>query len=100
MDRKKIAVAVVTYNRLSFLKNCINSLKNQSYLWNKLIVINNSSTDGTSEWLSEQRDIYTINRPNEGSAGGFYTAVKYTCENNFDFVWLMDDDVEVSENAL
>ena len=47
-----VATVVVTYNRLSYLKNLIESLRQQTYTDNHIIVINNSSTDGTAEWLA------------------------------------------------
>lgn len=42
-----IAAVFVTYNRLSLLKECIQALIAQTYPLDKIIVVNNSSTDGT-----------------------------------------------------
>ena len=49
----KINCVIVTYNRLSLLKECISALKNQTYKINKIYIINNNSTDGTSDYLQE-----------------------------------------------
>lgn len=98
----KIAAVVVTFNRLNLLKQCINSLKNQTYKLNKIIVINNSSTDGTTEWLKDQNEnvFKIITQPNSGSAGGQYTGIKSAFENDFDWTWCMDDDALLESNAL
>lgn len=53
---KKVAIIVVTYNRLNLLRDCIASLRSQTYQDSSIIVINNGSTDDTSQWLSAQKD--------------------------------------------
>lgn len=96
-----VAIVVVTFNRLSFLKDLIASLKEQQYSDNKIIVVNNGSTDGTTEWLSGQQGLVVINQENVGGAGGFYTGMKYAAEHDeFDYCWVMDDDVLCPPDAL
>lgn len=96
----KIYVFVVTYNRLSLLKKTIGSLRNQTYPIDKLCVVNNGSTDGTYEWLSEQSDLYVINQDNLGGAGGFGRGVQYAYEDGADWIWMMDDDVFPESDCL
>lgn len=96
----KIIACVVTFNRLELLKKVVNGLRNQTYKIDEILVVNNSSTDGTEEWLSEQTDISVVKQANLGSSGGQYAAAKYAYENNADHVWLMDDDVVADENCL
>ena len=97
---KKVAVIVVTYNRLELLKEVIASLRIQSYTDRDIIVVDNSSTDGTNVWLKQQNDLIVITQKNLGGAGGFYTGIKYACENAYSYVWLMDDDVVCGREAL
>ena len=52
-----VATVVVTFNRLPMLKDLIESLRHQENVEHKIIVVNNGSTDGTTEWLAEQSDI-------------------------------------------
>lgn len=96
----KIYAFVVTFNRLELLKRVIECLRNQTYKLEKIIVVNNSSTDGTSEWLDQQSDLYVITQDNLGGAGGFHTGVKYCYENGADWTWMMDDDVFPNPNCL
>lgn len=63
---KKIGIVVVTYNRLSLLKEVIDSLRKQTYESRDIIVVNNGSTDDTPNWLKEQNDIKTITQRNVG----------------------------------
>lgn len=99
-NSQKVATIVVTYNRLPLLKECIVSLRNQTYKNHQIIVINNGSTDDTLNWLKQQHDIYTITQENSGGAGGFYTGIKWACENGYDYSWVMDDDVITNNTAL
>lgn len=99
---EKIAVVVVTYNRLALLKECIKGIQKQTQPFEKLIIVNNGSTDGTSEYLQsiENHYIQIIHQENVGSAGGFHTAIKTAYEQGFDWIWMMDDDVEAKSNCL
>jgi len=91
----KVCAIVVTYNRLAFLKTCINRLKSQSQKLDLIIVVNNGSSDGTKDWLEEQNGIKCIHQANLGGAGGFNAGMQYAYKQDvlFDFFWLMDDDV-------
>ncbi|MBR4924726.1 MAG: glycosyltransferase family 2 protein [Prevotella sp.] len=88
----KITAVVVTYNRKELLKKVILSLKEIPML-TSIVVVNNGSTDGTEQWLTEQTGIETITQANVGGSGGFYTGIKYAYEQGADWIWCMDDDV-------
>lgn len=95
-----IKAVVVTYNRLNYLKECIDSLRIQTYKLDEIVVVNNSSSDGTLDWLSTQKDLTIITQENSGGAGGFHTGIKYCYENGADWIWCMDDDIEMVNYAL
>lgn len=97
---KKVGIVVVTYNRLALLKEAIDSLRNQIYTNREIVVVNNGSTDGTQEWLNAQKDIIVITQQNLGGAGGFFTGMKYVAEHDYDYCWIMDDDVVCQTDAL
>jgi GT2 family glycosyltransferase len=96
----KIAATVVTYNRLELLKKLIGALRNQTADISKIIVINNSSTDGTEDWLNLQTDLLVIKQYNSGSSGGQFTALQTAYKLGFDLIWAMDDDVEPTSDCL
>ena len=73
----KVLNVIVTYNRLNDLKVCIENVKGQTYKNLDILVVNNGSTDGTTEYLAAQTDIKVINQNNLGGAGGFYAGMKY-----------------------
>ncbi len=101
MERKaKVAAVLVSFNRLEFLKEIILALKNQSHKPDEIIVVNNSSTDGTGDWLGSQKNITVITQANLGSSGGQYTAYKTAYNKGYDWIWGMDDDVVPRRDCL
>lgn len=100
----KTTAVVVTFNRLFFLKECIQALKNQTLKLSTIIIINNNSNDGTEEFLkkydSDDQFIIINLKENIGGAGGFNRGIRSFIENtNDDFVWLMDDDTIPTDTA-
>lgn len=128
--KKKIAANVVTYNRKGLLGECIDALLNQTYPLDAIYIIDNSSTDGTPEFLMDKGlidelatptkepiesikliplttfsdrlvEIHYVRMPkNIGSSGGQYEGVKRSSGAGFDWIWVMDDDAEPENGAL
>lgn len=96
----KVIAVIVTYNRQQLLSECISALKNQTKKVDKILVINNGSTDDTAKWLGKQGDIEFISQENVGGAGGFYTGIKRAFESGYSWIWLMDDDGYPKNDAL
>lgn len=88
----KIFAVVVTYNRFELLKRNIACLRKNNPI-TQIVVVNNGSTDGTSDWLAEQDDLRVITQENVGGSGGFYTGIDYAYREGADWIWCMDDDV-------
>lgn len=102
---KIIAAVVVTFNRKALLIKNIESLFLQTrYDVLDIIIIDNASTDGTREALSEyiikNKIIYKNTGYNLGGAGGFNFGVKYAAELGYKYLWLMDDDTIPKANCL
>jgi len=95
-----VAAVVVTFNRLELLKKCIQSLREQIRKPDEIIVVNNSSTDGTLKWLNSQTDLTVITQENSGSAGGQYTGIKTAYEKRYDWIWCLDHDIVADKEAL
>lgn len=99
----KTVAIVVTYNRLSKLKICIEALQSSSCEVD-ILIVNNASTDGTSEWLTDiapKKQVNVLNlSSNIGGAGGFCEGVRWGIENGYDRLWLMDDDCYVNSGTL
>jgi GT2 family glycosyltransferase len=97
---ESIAAVVVTYNRKLLLGECLDALLKQTRPLDAIYVIDNASTDGTQEFLSQRGFLreckirYVRLPENTGGAGGFHAGLRCAFEAGFDWFWLMDDDVE------
>ena len=89
----KVACIILTYNRLSLLQRCIESVRSQTYKEFDIWVVDNASSDGTFEWLNRQEDLHVVSvEINEGAANGFNIGLKSAYDDGADWFWIMDDD--------
>lgn len=66
-----VSVVLGAYNRLEFLKLTIDSIRQEAEgILLEIIVVDGGSTDGTLEWLVQQKDIITIVQHNRGEWRG------------------------------
>lgn len=95
-----IAAVVVTYNRLEYLKKCVDGIRKQIFPVNKIIIVNNGNDIDMISWLNAQEDLHIINQMNSGSAGGQYTGIRFAYEAGYEWIWCMDDDVVPQDDCL
>ncbi len=100
------AIAVVTYNRSGLLSRLLESIVVMDPQPGHLIVIDNASVDDTTEVVESYRDrldcelVYRRLETNTGGSGGFSEGVRVAYELGSEWIWLMDDDVEVIPDGL
>jgi len=104
----KVCAATIAYNNSKELTRLLSSLANQGAALTGLIVIDNSDdfciaanrkafdTHATRYSFS----CYRKTKRNTGSAGGFRSGMKIAHENDFDYVWLLDQDGIASDLCL
>lgn len=95
----KIAAIVITYNRKELLKECVESVLSGTVVPD-VIVVDNASTDNTEELVKNYPVKYLRLEKNLGPAGGAEAGQRYAYSEGYDFVWMLDDDVIVSKDAL
>ena len=96
----KIAAVIVTHNKLELLKKCVLAVKRQTYRPDDLIIINNNSNDGTTEWLNELKDAIILNQENLGGANGYNIGIKIAYQKGYDWIWTLDDDAIPLQDTL
>lgn len=102
MNNYRFGVVIVTYNRLSLLKECIENVINQERTFDSVTIINNNSNDGTREYLEtiNRIDFKVIHsKENLGGAGGFKLGIEST-SSKIDYLLLIDDDAMLCPNFL
>jgi len=88
----KVSIVIPVYNHEKFIRECVESALNQDYGNLEVIVVDDGSTDATSEVLKgfETRIKY-IRQENQGAAAAFNHGLKYA-QGAF-VAWLSSDDV-------
>jgi GT2 family glycosyltransferase len=103
MDSASVVAVVVAYNRRELLLECLAGLAAQSRSVDRIVVVDNASTDGTAEAVRAacpDADLVTLMR-NTGGAGGFAVGIERAVEGHAaDLVWIMDDDTVPTATAL
>lgn len=103
---ESVAAVVVTYNRARLLLECLDALLRQTRPLQRIVLIDNASTDNTAELLGQHGYLghplidYLRLPTNTGGAGGFHAGVKRAYEAGHDWIWVMDDDAEPFDDAL
>jgi rhamnopyranosyl-N-acetylglucosaminyl-diphospho-decaprenol beta-1,3/1,4-galactofuranosyltransferase len=100
-----VAAIVVTYNRKQLLPHCIAGILAQQRPVDRIIIVDNNSTDGTQQFVAKtygnnQLIEYARLPDNTGSAGGFHEGVKRAYEWGADWIWFLDDDVTPEPDCL
>ena len=97
---------VVTYNRKALLIECLEALARQTHRLERVLVVDNASTDGTLEALEASGiagrvpvDYLRLKR-NGGGAEGFHYGVREALRSDTGWIWLMDDDCEPTPACL
>lgn len=100
-----VSVASVTlaFNAAQVLPRQLEALLRQVRPLQEVIVVDNGSSDGTSEMLAEHYPQVTVLRmkENEGAAGAWARGLAYAAlEKGHDWVWSFDDDSVPTTDAL
>ena len=100
----RTVIVVVSFNGMYFMQENINSIRKElpkdSY---KLVVVDNASTDGVTQWLEQQEDIILIkNSENVGFGPACNQGVKATIGTEFENcdVLLLNNDTRMVFDAL
>jgi GT2 family glycosyltransferase len=102
----RVLAVVVTYNRKDLLLECLEALGRQTRPLDRIILVDNASTDGTVDAVRAAGlfdrlplDLLQLSR-NGGGSEGFHFGVAEALEDESDWLWLMDDDCEPADDAL
>ncbi len=99
---EKVAVIVLNWNGKNHLEYCIPSILKTEYPDFKVIVVDNASADSSVQFLKENYpEVMVIrNRKNIAWAGGNNVGVRYAIKNSYDYVALVNNDIEVDPRWL
>jgi len=102
---KKIFVVIPYYNGREYLPDCFASLAKQTFLPEKIIVLDNHSTDGSQEELREIEQKYpsvkvVYNQNNLGFVGACNQGIELAIKAGADYVFLLNQDTICDQRCL
>jgi rhamnopyranosyl-N-acetylglucosaminyl-diphospho-decaprenol beta-1,3/1,4-galactofuranosyltransferase len=99
---ERVCAVVVTRDRRDILRRCLSALRDERRAPDAILVVDNASSDGTTEMLCADFPEAEVLRltTNVGGAGGFRRGMERAYANGYDWLWLMDDDTIASGNTL
>lgn len=103
MQPAHVRAVVVTHNRVALLAEVLAGLQAQTITLERIVVVDNASTDGTAEFLDglPPSMFETIRlAENLGGAHGFSTGIAAAAADFGGLVWTLDDDAIPEPDAL
>ena len=64
-----VAIVIPVFNELPYTINCLESLKQSGVRDSQILIVNNGSTDGTTEFLAGRPEIRVIHNPENRGCG-------------------------------
>lgn len=103
MTKKNLVVTVVpNWNLKEDLGECLQSLQRQTYTNHLIVVVDNGSTDGSSEFVqTHYPDVQLIPLPkNQGYAAALNVGIRYALIQHADYVFALNNDTVLELNTL
>jgi GT2 family glycosyltransferase len=101
--KPKVAVVILTYNRIEVSKSCILSVLKSKYPNYVVIVVDNASTDGTPDVIKSEFPFIRLIRSDEnlGYTGGNNIGISYAIKKeDCDYILILNDDTVVESNLI
>ncbi len=101
MNQIKVSIIIPIFNVHQYLRDCLNSVENQTMDDIEVILVNDGSTDGSEliaeEYLHENSNFKLINRSNGGLSAARNEGLQYA---RGEYVYFLDSDDFLKEDAI
>jgi GT2 family glycosyltransferase len=97
-----VYIVVVTWNGWPYTVRCLDSLRTLDYLSYDILTVDNGSTDDSVQQIRTAHpdlELVALGR-NLGFAGGANVGIRYALQRGAEYVWVLNNDVEVEPDTL
>jgi GT2 family glycosyltransferase len=101
-DENLVCVVIPTYNGILHIVRTLDSVLKSSYPSFKIIVIDDGSTDGTSNFIAEHYPDITVLK-GDGNlwwAGAMNMGIRYSLSISAKYVFVLNNDVLIAEDTI
>ena len=98
-----VNIIIPVFNRINDTKKIISNLRFKKLEEIKVLIIDDGSTDGTSEWLKSQKDLFFLRGNGKLLWGGAINlGLNYIIKNhpNDEWILLINNDLEVKKDYV
>ncbi|MDZ5810524.1 glycosyltransferase family 2 protein [Halorubrum sp. AD140] len=101
-DSPPVGIIILNWNNYADTKECLNSLKNQSYDNYEVYVVDNNSSDDSSYKLEQEFKNHTFiyNSENVGFSAGNNKGIKKALNDGVEYVLILNNDATLLENTI
>jgi GT2 family glycosyltransferase len=98
----KVFVCILNWNGIQDTLICLKSALSQDYPDFRVVVVDNGSTDGSTQILRKFESSIDLieNKENLGFTGGCNAAIRHALSKSGDYVWLLNNDCECEHGTL
>ena len=99
---KKVSIVLVNYNGKKFIKNCIESIKEQTYNNISFVIVDNGSLDDSVEYLKTSYPAIPVIacKQNLGFAKGNNIGISYALEAGAEYILLLNVDTVIDKHLV
>ena len=102
IEAKKICIVIPVHNRIDFTVGCIKSLMKQTVRGFKIVVVDDGSTDGTSDIISKSYPNVSVLK-GDGNlwwSGATNLGIKHALKSDFEYILSLNNDTEVMPDYI
>ncbi len=95
----KVFILILHWEKYEITKSCLESFRKLDYPDYQIVVLDNASTNDSIQKLKKEfpEAIFIFNKENKGYGAGMNPGIKYALNNRADYIFLLNNDVIVSQ---
>ena len=100
--KSKVLISVLNFNNFLSTKKCVHSILTSKIGDSEIYIVDNNSSDDSFLKLKNEFPKLKIQKSNinGGYASGHRIAVNYAINNNFELIWILNNDLTIKTDTL
>ena len=102
MNSKSVFIIILAWNHKDDTREALRSFLQDTYSNKKIVVVDNASSDGTSDMIRSEFETIEILRSEEnlGVSGGYNLGIDFAVSQNADYILIANNDIVTDKNMI